>query len=79
MPLLALFDRADDAHGRCVETLREINEPIATTVSVLTEAFHLLGSTSAAASALMDFITGGGLQILFLDDHELVRAFDLMV
>ena len=78
-PLVALFDRADDAHGRCVEALMRIDEPIATTLPVLTEAFHLLGSTSAGASALMDFITEGGLQVLFLDDDALVRAFDLMV
>ena len=78
-PLVALFDRADDAHGRCVETLKGIDEPMATTVPVLTEAFHLLGSTGAGACALMDFITGGGLQVLFLDDEALVSAFDLMV
>ncbi len=78
-PLVALFNRIDAAHGRCVEILNGINEPMATTVPVLTEAFHLLGSTSAGASALMEFITGGGLQVLFLDDDALVRAFDLMV
>ena len=78
-PLVALFNRTDYAHGRCVEALKGIDEPIATTVPVLTEAFHLLGSTSAVASALMEFITGGGLQVLFLDDDALVRIFDLMV
>ena len=78
-PLVALFNRADDAHGRCVEILKGVDEPIATTVPVLTEAFHLLGSTNAGATALMDFITGGGLQVLFIDDDALVRAFDLMV
>ena len=78
-PLVALFDRFDDAHGRCVETLREIDEPIVTTIPVLTEAFHLLGSAGAGASALMDFIAGGGLQVFFLDDDMLVRSFELMV
>ena len=78
-PLIALFDRTDGAHGRCVETLKGIDEPMATTVPVLTEAFHLLGSTSTGASALMDFIIRGGLQVLFLDDEALVSAFDLMV
>ena len=27
----------------------------------------------------MEFISGGGLQVLFLDDDALVRIFDLMV
>ena len=78
-PLVALFDRTDAAHGGCVETLMKIDEPIATTVPVLTEAFHLLGSTGAGASALMNFITEGGLQVLYLDDDTIVRAFELMV
>ena len=78
-PLVALFDRADKAHGRCVETLKKIDEPIATTVPILTEAFHLLGSAGAGAAALMEFITEGGLQVIFLDDESLVRSFDLMV
>ncbi len=77
-PLVALFDRTDHAHDRCIETLKGIDEPIATTIPVLTEAFHLLGSASAGTSALKDFITEGGLQVLFLDDDTLVRAFDLM-
>ena len=78
-PLVALFDRVDKAHGRCVETLKKIDEPIATTVPILTEAFHLLGSASAGAAALMEFITEGGLQVIFLDDEALARSFDLMV
>jgi predicted nucleic acid-binding protein len=77
-PLVALFDRTDAAHGRCIETLMKIDEPIATTVPVLTEAFHLLGSAGAGASALMNFITEGGLQVLYLDDDSIVRAFELM-
>lgn len=40
-PLVALFDRTNNAHGRCVETLKGIDEPIATTIPILTEAFHL--------------------------------------
>ena len=26
-PLVALFNRADDAHGRCADTLKDFNEP----------------------------------------------------
>ena len=77
-PLVALFDRTDHAHRRCVEALKKIDEPIATTLPVLTEAFHLLGSTSAGASGLMDFIAEGGLQVHFLDEDALIRCFELM-
>lgn len=78
-PLVALFNRSDTAHTRCVEILRTIDEPLATTIPVLTETFHLLGAASKGATALMDFITEGGLQVLFLDTDMVVRAFELMV
>ena len=38
-PLVALFEPADGAHGRCVEVLETIREPVTTTVPVMTEAF----------------------------------------
>lgn len=78
-PLVALFDRSDSAHLRCIETLRVIVEPMATTVAVLTEAFHLLGPSSAGALNLMDFISEGGLKVLLLDEDALQRCFELMV
>ena len=78
-PLVALFDRSDAAHPRCIETLRAIDDPMATTVAVLTEAFHLLGPSSAGALNLMDFISEGGLKVLLLDEDALQRCFELMV
>ena len=77
-PLVALFDKRDAAHESCVEILKSINEPLATTLPVLTEAFHLLGPASTGASSLMDFITNGGLNVLFLDEAALLRCFELM-
>ena len=77
-PLVALFDPADSAHGSCVEALKTISEPIATTVPVLTEAFHLLQPTSVATGRLMDFVAAGGLVVLFLDSRSLLRTFELM-
>ena len=77
-PLVALFDPADADHRRCVDTLKTIEQPIATTVPVLTEALHLLRPASLGARRLMDFIAGEGLRVLFLDDHGLSRAFALM-
>ena len=78
-PLVALFDPADSAHVRCVEALGDIEEPMGTSLPVLTEAFHLLQQTSVGALRLMDFVTHRGLQVLTLDDRALARAFELMV
>ena len=77
-PLVALFDPADGSHGRCVEALETITEPVTTTVPVMTEAFHLLGPASIGSLRLMEFAAGGGLQVLFFDDQALRRSFELM-
>jgi predicted nucleic acid-binding protein len=78
-PLVALFDPADSDHQRCASLLAAIEEPLCTTVPVLTEAFHLLTPGSIGYQRLMDFVTGHGLNVWFLDDRALGRAFELMV
>ena len=77
-PLVALFDPADQDHKRCVAVLRRIEEPLCTTIPVLTEAFHLLDPGSIGAQRLMDFVTGQGLNLWYLDDKILTRMFELM-
>jgi predicted nucleic acid-binding protein len=77
-PLIALFDQRDSAHERCVAVLKKIEEPLVTTVPVLTEAFHLLGPASVGSHRLMDFIADGGLSVWFMDDLSLARAFEVM-
>lgn len=78
-PLVALFDPADGDHQRCVERLASIEEPLCTTVPVLTEAFHLLNPGGIGSQRLMDFVTAHGLTVWFLDDAALIRAFELML
>lgn len=77
-PLVALFDPADGGHARCVARLREMKEPLTTTMPVLTEAFHLLGPRSRGAAALMRFVTERGLGLWYFDDKWVGRAFELM-
>jgi uncharacterized protein len=77
-PLVALFDPKDRQHGRCVTALKEIREPIRTTVPVLTEAFHMLQPHSLGSDRLREFILQGGLSVWFFDRQALVRAFELM-
>ncbi len=78
-PLVALFDPADAHHARCVQALKTIEEPIATTPPVLTEAFHLLSPGSVGSQRLMDFVAEAGLTVWLLDDETLARAFGLMI
>ena len=77
-PLVALFDPQDTQHERCVKTLRAIREPIATTVPVLTEAFHMLGPASIGSERLREFVDGGGMSVWFFNRTALTRAFELM-
>ena len=77
-PLIALFDPQDAQHERCVKTLKGIREPLATTVPVLTEAFHMLGPASVGSDRLREFIENGGMSVWFFDRAAVTRAFELM-
>ena len=78
-PLVALFDLSDAAHHECVGVLETIHQPIATTVCVLTEVFHLLSPPTSGSRNLMSLVAGGGLQVLEIDGRDLARAFELMM
>jgi predicted nucleic acid-binding protein len=62
-PLVALFDPQDGQHTHCRDVLQTIQEPLYTTVPVLTEAFHMLSPGSQGADRLRDFIAQGGLAV----------------
>lgn len=77
-PLVALFDRKDAHHRRCVAALRKLREPLWTTTPVLTEAFQMLKPGSASSDRLREFVALGGVQPWFMDRPALTRAFALM-
>ena len=77
-PLVALFDRKDDHHERCAAILKEIREPLCTTVAVLTEAFHMLEPQSMGSDRLREFVAKSAMSVWFLDLVSLTRAFELM-
>lgn len=77
-PLVALFDLRDGLHARASTTLKGLREPLATTVAVLTEAFHMLEPQSVGSDRLREFVVRGGLAVAFLERPSLVRAFELM-
>jgi len=77
-PLVALFDPKDGQHERCAKALKNIREPVSTTVPVLTEAFHMLDPHSIGSDRLREFIVNSGLSVWFLDRPTLFRAFELM-
>jgi len=76
--LIALLDRDDHEHDRCVEALKAIRDPLATVWPALTEAMHLLAGTARAADALCDMVADGALRLLDLDAADLRRMKALM-
>ncbi len=77
-PIVAFFDASDNYYKRCIEVLKDINEPLVTTWPVLTEAFYLLGFSWKAQNNLWEFIMRGGIEIFSLDDKQQLRCQQLM-
>lgn len=74
-PLVALADRRDGAHAKCVNFLKDWPGRLVSTWAVLTEFSHLAPSVSATLP-LYHWIDKGGLDLLPLGRDELVRAID---
>jgi len=77
-PLVALFDRRDDAHAGAEGVLATLRQPLVTTVPVLTEVFHLHGPSSRGAGAVREFIMRRGIRVWFLGEASFTRALELM-
>jgi predicted nucleic acid-binding protein len=77
-PIVAFFDASDAYHQSCIGILKDITEPLATTWSVLTEAFYLLGFSWKAQDNLWEFLLRGGMEVLSLDGKMQARCRELM-
>ena len=77
-PLVALIDKGDQHHARCVEALRLIREPLMTVWPALTEAIYLLGDSWPAQAALWEMVESGAVELLPLDAGDLRRMAELM-
>ncbi len=77
-PIVAFFDASDDYHRLCLKTLKNIDQPMATTWAVLTEAFYLLGFSWKAQDNLWEFIMRGGVDVLSLNAKMRARCRELM-
>lgn len=75
--LIALLDRDDAAHARCVDTLKAIRDPVATVWPALTEAMHLLADTPRGPDALCDMVSDGALALFPLEAPDLARMKQL--
>ena len=79
-PLIALIDRGEPDHTRCVAVLAQIALPLVTTWPALTEAMYLLGEAAgwAGQDALWRLIERGDLQLADLSPAARTRMRSLM-
>jgi len=79
-PLIALIDRGEAHHTRCVEALADLTGPMVTTWPTFTEAIYLLGSAAGwpAQEALWKLVSRGELQLMELDEPLRRRTRALM-
>jgi predicted nucleic acid-binding protein len=76
--ILAVLDRDDRWHRRCVDALASLRLPLATSGAVLTELFHLLGDDSRTIAAAWAFLRSGAVTVLGIDDGDLPELEALM-
>ena len=76
--LIAVLDRDDSQHERCVHALKEIRDPLATVWPALTEAMHLLADTPRAPGALCEMVADGALKVVHIEAPDLRRVKALM-
>lgn len=79
-PLVALIDRGEVAHARCVAALSTLRGPMVTTWPAFTEAMYLLGSAAGwpAQDALWRLLERSDLELIPVDGPLLERARALM-
>lgn len=79
-PLIAVIDRGEAAHERCVAALERLRSPLVTTWPAFTEAMYVLGSAAGwpGQEALWRLVGRGDLQIAPTEGRLLDQARELM-
>jgi len=77
-PLVALIDRGDSHHQRCLQALANLREPLSTVWPAFTEAMYLLGASAHAQRALWDMINTVGVRFAEVGPHDIPRMRELM-
>jgi predicted nucleic acid-binding protein len=75
--ILALLDRSDRWHRRCVEAFEALRLPLATSAAVLAELFHLLDGPHEFAAA-WQLLRSGAVTLLSIGDADLAELETLM-
>ena len=77
-PLIALVDADDQFHSACVETFKQLTEPLGTVWPALTEAMYILADLPAGQDAVWEMLARNVVRMLPLDDSDIPRMRALM-
>jgi predicted nucleic acid-binding protein len=77
-PLVALVNRGDTHHRRCVDALKTIRDPMLTVWPAVTEALFLVRDSWPAQAALLEMIESRVVELLPLDEDDVPRITELM-
>jgi predicted nucleic acid-binding protein len=77
-PLVALLDRSERNHQRCLTFFREFRGRLVTTEPVLTEAVYLLGPSFYLQKPVLEFFLQGGADLVPQSPEMLQRSLWLM-
>jgi len=75
---VALLDKSENNHDRCVTSFKNYKGVLLTTEPVLTEAIYLLGPSIRAQKACIEFMVNGGAILVPQSVASLSRAAVLM-
>lgn len=75
---VALLDKSESNHDRCVASFKNFKGALLTTEPVLTEAIYLLGPSIKAQKACIEFISKGGATLVPQSMDSLSRAVVLI-
>ena len=75
---VALLDKSEKNHRRCVNFFRSFKGKMLTTEPVLTETIYLLGPSVRAQKVAIEFISKGGATLVPQTTESLSRAAVLM-
>ena len=73
-----MLDADDQWHARCVAVFPTLLLPLATSVAVLAEFFHLLGDHPQDIAAAWRFLRSGAVVVLPITDTDLPHLEELM-
>jgi uncharacterized protein len=77
-PLVALIDRADSYHRRCVVAFNSLRDPLLTVWPAFTEAMYMLSASAQAQQTLWQMVDAGAVGFLELGSHDCPRMRELM-